>query len=201
MATGDIIKNAIAEGAKELIRENGIEEITVTQICDKVGINRRNFYRYFRDKFEVVDWIYYHDALISNSPHYEGWSIFDYMQRIMESLYADPKYYLNVLKYQGQNSFREYSTANLRRLIEADYAKIFPEPELLDLFVTSLCDLTYDVCIWWLSQEPIYSPVEITAIYKSFLVRSSQQTANLLVRSIRTDAKKIDFKPPEPGAR
>ena len=201
MATGDIIKNAIAEGAKELIRENGIEEITVTQICNKVGINRRNFYRYFRDKFEVVDWIYYHDALISNSPHYEGWSIFDYMQRIMESLYADPKYYLNVLKYQGQNSFREYSTANLRRLIEADYAKIFPEAELLDLFVTSLCDLTYDVCIWWLSQEQIYSPVEITAIYKSFLMRSSQQTANLLARSIRTDAKKIDFKPPEPGAR
>ena len=48
MATQHIIKKAIGEGTRDLMRQKTVNEISVTEICEKVGISRRNFYRYFR---------------------------------------------------------------------------------------------------------------------------------------------------------
>jgi len=191
-------KNAIAEGTKELIRQGSIESITVTEICEKTGMNRRSFYRYFRDKFEVVDWIYYHDSLIDVS-HYDGWSIFDYMPRIMESLYSDRRYYVNALKYKGQNSFREYCTQCLRKLIEPHYSDVFTEKGQLDFFTEHLCEMTYDACIAWLSSEPCMPPDEFTAYYGDFLIKSFSVSADLLLRTPKAGKQKITVRHAEPA--
>ena len=55
MANIDIVKNAVAEGTKDLMRSKTIDNISVNEICEKTGLKRRNFYRYFRDKYEVVE--------------------------------------------------------------------------------------------------------------------------------------------------
>jgi len=39
----------------ELYTENGIEKITVTQICTHAGYNRSTFYKYFLDIYDVLD--------------------------------------------------------------------------------------------------------------------------------------------------
>lgn len=39
----------------QLLKDQPIEKITVTAICDKSQIGRRTFYDHFSDKFEVVD--------------------------------------------------------------------------------------------------------------------------------------------------
>lgn len=78
MATQHIIKKAIGEGTKDLMRQKTVNEISVTEICEKVGISRRNFYRYFQDKYEVVQWIYYHDSLMEVK-HYADWTIWDHI--------------------------------------------------------------------------------------------------------------------------
>ena len=62
LANNDIIKEAVADGMRELMRHKTIDHISVTEICEECNLNRRTFYRYFQDKYEVVDWIYYHDT-------------------------------------------------------------------------------------------------------------------------------------------
>lgn len=198
MAHSEIIKNVIAEQTKELIRQKSIESITVTEICEKTGMNRRTFYRYFRDKFEIVDWIYFHDAL-TNSHHYEGWSVFDYMPRIFESLYEDRKYYVNALKYTGQNSFRDYCTECLRKLFEPDFKNAFVQEEWNDFFVRHLCEMTYDACVEWLSSEPCMPPEKFAAVYSAFLLKACSISAKLLSRTPVVNAGNIELKHKDPS--
>ena len=198
VAHADIIKNVIAEQTKELIRQKPIDSITVTEICEKTGMNRRTFYRYFRDKFEIVDWIYFHDAL-TNSPHYEGWSAFDYMPRIMESLYNDRKYYINAFKYRGQNSFRDYCTGCLKKLFAPDYEDAFLQEQWPAFFIEHLCEMTYDACVEWLSSEPCMPPDKFAAVYSAFLLKASSVTAQLLSRTPAVNAGNILVTHPEPA--
>lgn len=45
------LRNAIIE----LIKEKSIEKISVTEICDKAMVNRMTFYKYYEDKFSLLD--------------------------------------------------------------------------------------------------------------------------------------------------
>lgn len=198
MAVADIMKKAIADGTRDLIRHHRVEDITVTQICETTGVNRRSFYRYFRDKFDVINWIYYHDALI-HFDHYDGWSIFDYMPRIMSSLYADRQYYLNALRYQGQNSFRDYCTGCLQPLFQPHYAGVFSDSVQLEFFIRHLCEMTYDACVAWLSSEPCKSPQDFTAEYADFLVRAFSTSSHLLLRTPAPGQKTIHVVHAEPA--
>lgn len=198
MSKSDLIKDAIAEKTKDLIRSHSIDEITVTEICDNAGLNRRTFYRYFRDKFEVVDWIYYHDALM-NVEHYEGWCIFDYMPRIMQSLYNDRRYYINALKYKGQNSFRDYCTKCLSKLIIPDFGDVFSSEHQLAFFTYNLCEMTYDACINWLQEEPCRPPLQFAAEYSDFLARAFTMSSKLLLRIPETRKKEIRLVHLEPS--
>ena len=51
------------------------EQITVTQLCKGCGVNRKSFYYHFRDKYDVINWIF--DTEMSNiivdSSSLSGW--------------------------------------------------------------------------------------------------------------------------------
>jgi AcrR family transcriptional regulator len=46
------IKNRIFESCDKLYREFGVKKITVKQLCQEADINRVNFYKFFKDKYD-----------------------------------------------------------------------------------------------------------------------------------------------------
>jgi AcrR family transcriptional regulator len=52
----------IAEKMKELMKHKQIEKIRITEICRESGIERSTFYYHFQDKYDLIAWIFYHDA-------------------------------------------------------------------------------------------------------------------------------------------
>ena len=52
------IKMAVVDAMDELMRETPIDRLSVSKICDKADISRATFYRYFTDKFSVVQWLW-----------------------------------------------------------------------------------------------------------------------------------------------
>ena len=44
----------IEQGLLELMKENGFDQITVSELCRHLGLSRRSFYRYFRDLEDVL---------------------------------------------------------------------------------------------------------------------------------------------------
>ena len=57
MADSNITKRALALALKELIKTHPIEKISVGNICDVCGMNRKSFYYHFQDVYDLIDWI------------------------------------------------------------------------------------------------------------------------------------------------
>ena len=81
---------AIAGAMKQLLRTMPIEKITTDRILEIAGVSRRSFYRYFKDKYELLEWIYNYDFCRFVEVRQEK-SIWEYYPDILRSLRADPE--------------------------------------------------------------------------------------------------------------
>ncbi len=59
-------KQWIALQMKELMRQKPLSKISVTEICRAAGIERPTFYYHFKDKYELVAWVFFHTAETEN---------------------------------------------------------------------------------------------------------------------------------------
>ena len=59
MSDSNFTKNALAQSMKNLMRVRPFEKISVSDICVACGINRKSFYYHFRDKYDLVNCIFY----------------------------------------------------------------------------------------------------------------------------------------------
>lgn len=48
----------IAETLNELLRQRGIADITVKDLCAEAGVSRSTFYTYFQDIYEIGEWLW-----------------------------------------------------------------------------------------------------------------------------------------------
>lgn len=51
-------KRAIGESFLELAQSQPIEKITITEITDNCNLTQPTFYNHFRDKFDLIKWLY-----------------------------------------------------------------------------------------------------------------------------------------------
>ncbi len=58
----DRTKRWIADKMKDLMKKKSIDKIRVTEICKAAEIERPTFYYHFRDKYELVAWIFFDNA-------------------------------------------------------------------------------------------------------------------------------------------
>ena len=158
-------KLAIADAMKRLMREMPIEKITTNRILENAHVSRRSFYRYFKDKYELLEWIYNYDFCRFVDVRPEK-SIWDYYPDILRSLRADPEFYGNAFVYAGQNSFRAFCFEKLFPLIMTDFGEIFPNEEIARFVVRRYVYMFFDGYIWWLRQKNPMSVEEFEALSK-----------------------------------
>ena len=58
----EITKMWIADKMRELMKHKSIDKIRVTEICKAADIGRPTFYYHFKDKYDLVAWMFYTDA-------------------------------------------------------------------------------------------------------------------------------------------
>lgn len=58
----EITKLWIADKMRELMKHKSIDKIRVTEICKAADIERPTFYYHFKDKYELVAWMFCTDA-------------------------------------------------------------------------------------------------------------------------------------------
>ena len=58
MAESIITKKALATSLKDLLETMPFEKVTIADICEGCGMNRKSFYYHFRDKYDLVNWIF-----------------------------------------------------------------------------------------------------------------------------------------------
>jgi len=58
LADSNITKRALANALKELMVEMPFEKINVADISGRCDMNRKSFYYHFKDKYDLVNWIF-----------------------------------------------------------------------------------------------------------------------------------------------
>ena len=107
MPDANITKSALARAMKKLMNEKGFQKISVTDICESCGMNRKSFYYHFKDKYDLMNWIFYTEfiSMITLEDIKSGW---DLLTSVIRLFYNDQSFYKIAMKTEGQNSFREY---------------------------------------------------------------------------------------------
>lgn len=58
MADSNITKRALAAALKSLLAERPFAKVSVREICEACGMSRKSFYYHFKDKYELLNWIF-----------------------------------------------------------------------------------------------------------------------------------------------
>lgn len=162
-----VTKRALADSLKALMRERAFAKTSVEEICDKANVSRRNFYRYFPDKYELLNWVCFKDYFSKIEIH-EEWVIWDYFPEICRLCYDDRVFFRNALTIDGQNSLRSYAQDLLRPLIVHDF-KDTPLPKHSEEFyITRTMDALFDYMKVWLKSDPCMPPEDF-----AYYVRAS----------------------------
>lgn len=108
MSDSLITKRAIANALKDLMKKKDLQKISVSDIVERCGINRQTFYYHFKDKYDLVDWIYYNEvvAAVVRSRPLEDWS--GVVLDVLNGMKRERSFYMNALNVNGQNAFQDY---------------------------------------------------------------------------------------------
>ena len=104
-------------------------------------MNRKSFYYHFKDKYDLVNWIFDNDASqVLEKKYYD--SAWELMSKIAEILDNRRDFYKQVMQIRGQNSFTEYffkffsriSMENFRGTLDIGLFKEFQLTFIADAF-------------------------------------------------------------------
>ena len=149
MPDANITKSALARAMKKLMNEKDFQKISVTDICESCGMNRKSFYYHFKDKYDLMNWIFYTDfvTMITREEITNGWDLFTSVIRLF---YNDYTFYRAAMKTEGQNSFREYFRESMLPIVIFTFADAIEERDISDTMIDIVCDTCLSASQMWL---------------------------------------------------
>ena len=150
MADSNITKKVLSAALKELISETPFDKITIKDICDKCEMNRKSFYYHFKDKYDLVNHIFYTEFILpSKAVKYNDG--FDFFLDLCRYLEENRIFYKKLLKCNDRNSFLNYLASFLNPYIRNYAEKVFQKDENIDFYVSVYSDTIIHTVKKWLS--------------------------------------------------
>ena len=100
-------KELLKESVIELVSRSPVEKVSVDQICENCGVSRRSFYNHFKDKHELICWVYISIVEDNIREHGSELTLHTQIESLVNSICDLSGFYQNAVRYTGQNNFRE----------------------------------------------------------------------------------------------
>ncbi len=164
MADSNITKQALASALKDLMEETPFEKINIGQICEKCGMNRKSFYYHFRDKYDLVNWIFDTDFIaLALNRSADRWEL---IEVVCNYFYENRNFYRKALRVKGQNSFSEHFREFLHPLTHTRIEEILDQKDVPQLFVDFLTDGLVCSMERWLLDKNCMPPNQFVSTIK-----------------------------------
>ncbi|WP_099204991.1 TetR/AcrR family transcriptional regulator C-terminal domain-containing protein [Scatolibacter rhodanostii] len=176
MADSNITKRALAASLKELMEESSFSKINIADICEKCEMNRKSFYYHFKDKYDLVNWIYQTEFIsVAKEKDYAG--AWDFMEDICAYLFEHSRFYRKAFLIEGQNSFFDYFTEILSLFIGEyiEYGSL--SQENADFYLLFLVDAFTSAIRRWLLSRESQSPKEFVTGLKACIRFAAEEMA------------------------
>ena len=90
-------KRKMAAALKELMQTTAFEKITVADIAELSNIHRQTFYYHFQDRYDLLDWLLYHELLVDFLDGLTFENMYDKFTKMFATMLADKKFYQSAL--------------------------------------------------------------------------------------------------------
>ena len=174
MPDSNITKRALAQALKTLMSRTPFAKISVGDICEACGMSRKSFYYHFKDKYDLVNWIFYSEFIneVQTDDYQNAW---EFLEDICAYFYRERVFYRNAMNIYGQNSFREYFSEVMEPFIQSFLTMVlhnendseFSQIFLTDAFLASL--------VRWLSHSDTMPPEQYLSNLKQLLIDLSRR--------------------------
>ena len=186
MSTAMITEMAIVNAMKQLMKFKSFNNISIKDIINECGVSRKTFYYHFRDKYDVVNWLFKTDIVDSvlDSTTLENWA--DGSLKLCQYIYNNKTFYTNAINVTGKNSFKEYLNTLTRLQVEkltaqACRTRIVGEADkefMIDFFYNAFVG----ILVTWINSEMKDNPEVIVKRWKTLTDKSIENYVNVMAK-------------------
>lgn len=154
-------KEILADSFIELTASKPINKITITNITDNCGMTQPTFYRHFKDKYDLIAFIYVSDIRqLTDKIGVNGYEWRDALAESLEYFVEKRDFALNALKHTGgRDAFLlQMETTNIEMMSAVVRKKLMTEkiPEDISVMIQFYCcGYTHFICNWLLTNMQI----------------------------------------------
>lgn len=170
MANVNITKQALATALKELLEEIPFGKISVGSICERCGMNRKSFYYHFKDKYELVTWVYDMEFLsVIKEEQTYGWGL---VEKLCVYFHENRSFYQKTFCIEGQNSFSNYLEGVLSVLVEDALDAILDSDQKgnMSFYVSFYVDAFLCSIRRWILEDETFGPQEFAVFLRRCLI-------------------------------
>lgn len=119
------VKMAAVNAMDELMRDTSIDRLSVSKICEKADMSRATFYRYFTDKFGVVQW--FHKYVMAQGANEIGrtLSFYDGYYTSEAMILERYEFFTNAAKSNDYNAIDRFSSRFRKEVFERTLTKYY----------------------------------------------------------------------------
>ena len=172
MADSNITKRALAAALRELMEEMPFDKIQIAQICERCDMNRKSFYYHFKDKYDLVNWIFDTEFIsfardsTKDLPSDDRWEL---IERACEHFYANRAFYRKALLIKGQNSLADHLREYLFPLIKMRITQFLSDDAADEFTINFFADAVLCAIERWLLEKQCMPPEEFVTKIKQII--------------------------------
>lgn len=157
MADSMNTRKTLATALVNLMQTKPFQKISVAEICAQCNMNRKSFYYHFKDKYDLMNWIFDEQlrASVRNAQQEKGWGM---MRVIAGCIHDNRKFYANALSVHGQNSLNEHIQELAQPLIYEKLLERMPGSKITAFHVNYFTDALMAAFYRWTLDENGVSP-------------------------------------------
>lgn len=176
MADSNITKKALANALRELMEEEAFDKIQVAHICEKCNMNRKSFYYHFKDKYDLVNWIFDTEIItfiqkISKEEPYDN--RIKLLQEICNYFYENRSFYRKALQIEGQNPFSDHFREYIRSILELRLTELIGDIARDEFTLNFFVDAVVCSLERWLLDKNCMPPEQIVAKMLNLIQKSA----------------------------
>jgi len=160
MDANDRTKERLAKSVKTLMINKSLDKITVKEIVDQCELTRQTFYRYFQDKYDLVNWCF--DKLAQQSFKLMGVSLTLEEGLIQKFTFVkeEKDFFSAAFKSRNCNSLFDYDLKLItefytNRIMEKTGKPLDSHSEfLLEMYCLGSMDMTFKWIVEGMKMEP-----------------------------------------------
>ena len=152
MADSNVTKKALATALKEMVLSMPFAKISIGDICERCNMSRKTFYYHFKDKDDLVNWIFDTEFIVrARQNTYDSvWSAID---ELMQYFYKNRTFYKKILQYEGRNSFAVYYNELIHSVFVEQLQTIVGDPQTRDFQINFIADGMVCMLKRWLTDS------------------------------------------------